>query len=121
MGAAAGTLQAARAAMCVWNVCSSAHDVVYGLSRRHCGGVLRNISISGAYVIIRRVRYHSDVWIRGSGGLTAADDGGGVPPLKHRSASQVMKAGAVLFQRPFGDRWRDDVSPTDGAPPYICR
>ena len=98
MGAATRTLQAARAAVRVWNVCSSAHYVIYGLSRRHCWGVLRKVGISGAYVIIGRVRYHSDVWIGSRGGLTAANDGSSVPPLKHSSASQVVKTGAVLFQ-----------------------
>jgi hypothetical protein len=120
VGAAAGTLQATRAAMRVRNVCSSVDDVVNGLSSR-CRDVLCRISISGAYIVIRRVGYHSDVWVGSRGGLTAANDGSSVPSLEYSSASQGMKTGAVLFESPFGDRWRDDVIPTDGAPPYICR
>jgi hypothetical protein len=119
VGAAARTLQAARAAMRVRNVCSSADHVVNGLSRGRCRDVLCRISISGAYIVIRRVGYHSDVWVRG--GLTAANNGSSVPSLEHSSASQGMETGAVLFESPFGDRWWDYVIPTDGASPYICR
>jgi hypothetical protein len=84
VGAAAGTLQAALAAVCVRNVCSSVDNVINWLCSRF-GDVLYPLSVSGAYVVIRRVVHYIDVRVRG--GLTAADHSSGMPSLEHSSAS----------------------------------